>query len=179
MVPAAMMLQLYGSYRQAAAQNRANLFNQFILGENARIARMNAGQARLAGDTMASRAEGQGTMAESAATAAAGASGVDVQSKSVVDVNAGTSGVAQQDANMIQHNALLKALGYEMEAKGLDMNRSLLEQRRASDTEATILGGVTRASATAYNAGLFFGRGGGSDASDSPWPISGDMGGSY
>jgi hypothetical protein len=130
-----------GTYTQAQAQRSAARFEERRLEMNARLAAIQAEDARVRGEQAVDVSQASTRRLLGSQRAALAAQGIDVASGSALDVQEATAGLGAMDALTIRNNAVREAWGFRMQE--LDSRTQARYTRLAGRQEvaSTILAG--------------------------------------
>jgi hypothetical protein len=118
---------------QAYGQQQAGKFNASTMSFNAKMAELNATDARQRGDAAVGSEEVRLRQTQGAARAAAGGAGVDVAAgTSASDVLLNNQTTGMQDMAIIRSNAIKAAFGFQAEA-GDDRLKAAVTERTANN----------------------------------------------
>lgn len=137
---------------QAYGQYEAGEYQEDVASENARIAKLQAKQARTLGGMEEDRYRRSLKILQGKQRAAAGASGRDITGGgTVADLLATTAGVGEMDALTIRSNAAREAWGYNVQAANYKAQGKMAQRAGRIGAIGTLLTGGSQAGGVYMN----------------------------
>lgn len=152
---ASSLLQLAASGAQAQATRSRAGTEAATLKANARLADLQAEDARMRGDLAAADTLRQGRAFEGAQRAALASQGVDVNSGTPLEIQEDTAYLARLDAEQQRNNAWREAFGYRADADMMRMQARLGKRAAGNEARMTLLTGGLAAARELSQTGLF------------------------
>ncbi len=152
---AGMLGQTFGSYKKSSGEKTGYQLQAQIAKQNEAIAKSQAGDAIVRGQTTENNVRQKTAHLKSAQIADLAARGIDLSSGSALDILTSTDVMGERDALTARDNANREAWGHEVAAVNASNNAEMLDWRAEQqspgmDATATLLGGAGKVASSWY-----------------------------